>query len=65
MARNILLNEFNRSFKKGDVIETKEIRGWYKANINGIKDSTVSWNIYHLMMNGVIHRERKGFYKKL
>lgn len=63
MARKLLSKELSKEFKSKKEFTTAEVRNFYQSHFKGIKDSTVNWKIYHLIMEGVITRKRIGVYQ--
>lgn len=63
MARELLSKELSKEFKSKKEFTTAEVRIFYQKHVKGIKDSTVNWKIYHLIMEGVITRKRIGVYQ--
>ena len=63
MARNLLIKEFNKEFKSKKDYTTSDIKVFYRKHIKGIKDSTIGWNVYHLVLQGEISRIKIGHYK--
>lgn len=63
MARKILSKELLRDFKTKREFSTAEVRIFYKKYITDIKDSTINWNIYHLIKEGKIRRKKIGVYQ--
>lgn len=62
MPRDLLTKEIYRDFKSKKEFTTADVRAFYQKHIKGIKDSTVNWKIYHLIMEGVLIRKKIGVY---
>jgi hypothetical protein len=62
MARELLSKELSKEFKSKKEITTADVRHFYQKHIKGIKDSTVNWKIYHLIMEEVLVRKKIGVY---
>lgn len=63
MARELLSKELAKEFKSKKEFTTADVRAFYQKHIKGIKDSTVNWKIYHLIMEGAITRKKIGLYQ--
>lgn len=63
MARELFSKELTKEFQSKKEFTTAEVRNFYQKHVKGIKDSTVNWKIYHLIMEGVITRKRIGVYQ--
>jgi hypothetical protein len=63
MARNLLTTELQKEFKTKKEITTAEVRAFYKKYFQEVKDSTVNWKIYHLILQGVLTRKKIGVYQ--
>lgn len=62
MARELFSKELTKEFKSKKEFTTADVRAFYQKHIKGIKDSTVNWKIYHLIMDGVLVRKKIGVY---
>ena len=63
MARLLLEKELVKKFKEKDEFTTSDVRGFYQQHQKDIKNSTVNWNIYHLVKEEVIVRKKVGLFK--
>jgi len=62
MPRDLLTEEIFWEFKSKKEFTTANVRAFDKKHIKGIKDSTVNWKIYHLVIEGVLVRKKNGVY---
>jgi hypothetical protein len=62
MTKNLFISELVTAFKGKKEFTNKDVQAFYAAHIADVKISTVNWKIYHLVMQGVIVRKRKGVF---
>jgi len=62
MTKKLFITELTTAFKGKKEFTNKDVQEFYAAHIAEVKASTVNWKIYHLVLQGIIVRKRKGVY---